>query len=149
MRYIRSRVIRQYIRAAVLLSAIMGLLWLFGGQETCYFKGFFGIPCPGCGLTRAYLSFFTGDFSAAFFYHPLFWTIPAVILPVLFRRNTLFGTIYDSNYFWITVIIMFLGVYLVRLVLFFPETPPMDFNSKAILIKLFHYLSDFLIRHFP
>lgn len=30
-----------------------------------------GIPCPGCGMTRATLSALHGDFATAFRYHPL------------------------------------------------------------------------------
>lgn len=38
----------------------------------CVFKFLFGLPCPGCGLTRANLLFFTGNFYEAFLMHPLF-----------------------------------------------------------------------------
>jgi len=31
----------------------------------------FGIPCPGCGLTRATLALLRGDFHAALHFHPL------------------------------------------------------------------------------
>jgi hypothetical protein len=47
------------------------------------------IPCPGCGMTRAFLSFFTLDIGKAFYYHPLFPLIlaAAIILAVsLFRH---------------------------------------------------------------
>lgn len=37
----------------------------------------FGIPCPGCGMTRAFISLLKFDISQAFYYHPLF---PVVIV---------------------------------------------------------------------
>jgi hypothetical protein len=37
----------------------------------CPTAAIFGIPCPGCGLTRATLALFRGDFSTALHFHPL------------------------------------------------------------------------------
>lgn len=42
----------------------------------CVFQWLFGVPCPGCGMTRAWLSVLRGQLTAAFAYHPLFWTVP-------------------------------------------------------------------------
>lgn len=39
--------------------------------DKCPTKLAFGVPCPGCGLTRACLALFTGQFSESLFYHPL------------------------------------------------------------------------------
>ena len=36
----------------------------------CPFKALTGIPCPGCGMTRAMLSLTKGDFRGAFGYNP-------------------------------------------------------------------------------
>ncbi|MCU0961961.1 MAG: DUF2752 domain-containing protein [Pirellulaceae bacterium] len=37
---------------------------------TCRFRQFTGVPCPGCGLTRAFISLAHGRLSAAWSYHP-------------------------------------------------------------------------------
>jgi len=37
----------------------------------CPMASSFGIPCPGCGLTRATLALLHGDVRAALHYHPL------------------------------------------------------------------------------
>lgn len=42
----------------------------------CVFQRLFGVPCPGCGMTRAWLSVFRGQLTAAFAHHPLFRTVP-------------------------------------------------------------------------
>lgn len=44
----------------------------------CIFRFLTGIPCPGCGLTRAYTALLHLDLSAAFSFHPLFWAVPLV-----------------------------------------------------------------------
>ena len=49
----------------VLVTAFAGL-FLFLIDVGCPFRFFFGISCPGCGMTRAWLAFFTGDVARAF-----------------------------------------------------------------------------------
>ena len=55
--------------------AVIGILVLL---YHCPFRYFFGVACPGCGMTRALLSALRFDFAAAFSYHPL-WPF---LLPV-------------------------------------------------------------------
>lgn len=47
----------------------------------CPFRYFLGIPCPGCGMTRALLALLRLDIEGAFYYHPLF---PAAILAAVY-----------------------------------------------------------------
>lgn len=45
----------------------------------CVFKLVTGLSCPGCGMTRAWLSALRLDLPAALAYHPLFWVAPVAI----------------------------------------------------------------------
>jgi len=54
---------------AALLSALAIALWM--EVPLCPLAGSFGIPCPGCGLTRATLALLRGDLHAALHFHPL------------------------------------------------------------------------------
>ncbi len=40
------------------------------GIPVCWFQALSGLPCPGCGLTRAFSSLLHGQVQAAFAYHP-------------------------------------------------------------------------------
>ena len=53
----------------------------------CPIKAVTGVSCAGCGMTRAWLAALSGDLSAAFAYHPLFWVVPLAALVFLFRRR--------------------------------------------------------------
>lgn len=61
------------------LAAVYFVLSLFE-IPTCPSKIFLGISCPGCGLSRAFMSVFRFDFAAAFEFNPL-W--PLVIVTVI------------------------------------------------------------------
>lgn len=46
----------------------------------CLFTCALGIPCPGCGMTRALLAALRLDLAAAFALHPMFWSVPLLYL---------------------------------------------------------------------
>jgi hypothetical protein len=72
IRYLFSFLIIAVLAAAVFLSLQWG----------CPLLNITGIPCPGCGMTRAFLAFFRLDLKGAFHYHPMFLMLLA--LPALF-----------------------------------------------------------------
>ena len=45
------------------------------GFPLCPMAGVLGIPCPGCGLTRATLALLRGDFRSALSLHPLVFVL--------------------------------------------------------------------------
>ena len=63
--------------AAVLVAAADRLGYV------CPFRALTGLPCPGCGMTRAWISLLHGDLSAAFRFHPLFWAVPVLLVFLL------------------------------------------------------------------
>ena len=50
----------------------------------CIFLRFLNFPCPGCGMTRAWLSVFSLDLASAFRLHFMFWSAPVLYLYFLF-----------------------------------------------------------------
>ncbi|MCI9485107.1 MAG: DUF2752 domain-containing protein [Clostridiaceae bacterium] len=67
----------------VVIPLLLALLCLWG----CPFYRLFGIRCPGCGLTRAWLCFLRGDWACALGYHRLFLPAPLFIL-LFIHKNT-------------------------------------------------------------
>ena len=60
------------VGVALLIAAVCG----------CPVYRFFGVSCPCCGVTRAWICLFQGDVSGAFHYHGLFPVLP--LLAVLY-----------------------------------------------------------------
>ena len=69
----------------------------------CPIRWFTGISCPGCGMSRAFISLLRLDFAAAFRYHPM---IGSEKTP---RRRKL------KKFFLAVVIIMFFFVWIFRI----------------------------------
>lgn len=110
------------------------IIKLLGLETNCYFKAFFGIPCPGCGLTRAYLALLKGNILGAFYWHPLF-LVPLIAIMYIFNsriRRNIAGT-----KFWTVIAVIFIATWMIRMVLLFPNKEPMVFYKKAILPSLF------------
>lgn len=120
---------------------ILGMLLLVGVLVIvldigCVFRHVTGFPCPGCGTTRACIAFLQGHVVDAFYWHPLFWlTVPLVIVCV-FTNGKLARSDKINHGIWLTLALMYLTVYVVRMILLFPDTPPMDYNENAIGYQL-------------
>jgi hypothetical protein len=77
--------------AVALGAAAVGAAWLKLGLATppCLLARFAGLPCPGCGATRAARALLAGDFAAAWSTHPLFVAaLAAAILAAIYAAAT-------------------------------------------------------------
>lgn len=63
------------------------ILIIVSGYYICPFKYVFGIDCPGCGMTRAFVSCLQFDFAAAFKHHPLFLILGIETIYVVFHKQ--------------------------------------------------------------
>ncbi|MGK4566332.1 DUF2752 domain-containing protein [Flavobacterium sp. 3HN19-14] len=66
------------IAGAVITLAVPFFLMLFNhdnhletAQSLCPFKMLTGFPCPGCGITKSMVYFYSGDLSKSLHYHVL------------------------------------------------------------------------------
>ena len=98
-----------------------------------------GLPCPGCGLTRAGVYFFTGRFSQSLEVHPLF--IPVFLLALCAAICKLFFPDKLKRFYIPAVILAFclFAVYLVRMKYLFPHYPPMTPNKDFVLRKIIYF----------
>ncbi len=70
------------------LLMLAAALWM--GLATCPLRVTTGVPCPGCGLTRAVMALASGDLAGALHWHPLVFLL-APILVFTIGRAMLIG----------------------------------------------------------
>lgn len=81
-----------YGMALLLLAVLLGAAVL-SGRTLCPVARIFGIPCPGCGMTRALGCLLTGNFKEAWQWNPAVyplavWTVWFLAERYLFDRCT-------------------------------------------------------------
>jgi hypothetical protein len=64
------------------VGALVPLAWLTAGPSFCPLKAMTGLPCPGCGMTRATVALLHGDLATSFHFHPLAGPMVAAMLVV-------------------------------------------------------------------
>ena len=105
------------------LAAFGGILWLWYFFDLpCVPRTLTGIPCPTCGLTRAWLAAFHLQFGVAFRHYPMFWSIPVLVFFYLYDgkpfpgaqlNGWILGTILAGIFLiWLARLFGFLGILL-------------------------------------
>ncbi|MCH5326526.1 MAG: DUF2752 domain-containing protein [Duncaniella sp.] len=85
----------------LLLGILIPILVLYGTFPwECPIYHFFGIHCPGCGITRALICLFKGDFTEAFQYNPHIYLL--VFGFSAFMCLFISDKVKGSNYLWHT-----------------------------------------------
>ena len=105
--------LKKLIVPSLLIAAFYLVLHII--EVGCPFKFITGISCPGCGMTRAAASLLQLDFSAAFYYHPLFPLVFVMAGLFLLRNFEKIGKKpYDNAI--ITICIVFIAVWVLRMI---------------------------------
>ena len=73
-------------------------------KQQCIFIRLFNIPCPGCGMTRAFTSLLNFDILGAFGHHLMFWSVPILYLYFWFD-----GHIFKKNIDTVIISTIFVG----------------------------------------
>jgi len=117
----------------VAVVLLWGALFLLT-DALCLFQAFTGLPCPGCGSTRAAVALLQGRFALAFSMHPLIPLSLAILPYALFRDKLLRGRpeYPAEKYIALCTIALYIAVYIIRMALLFPHTLPMVPQRNAV-----------------
>lgn len=107
-------------------------------EPNCLVKHTFGIPCPGCGMTRGLLHLGILDFKGAFMYHPFSFLMPLIVVVFLFKGLPHIHKLYVSKSFWGVMITLYVTIYIARMVLYYPDNIPMDHYHGSFIDSLLH-----------
>ncbi|MDR2546904.1 MAG: DUF2752 domain-containing protein [Lachnospiraceae bacterium] len=115
-------------------------------SATCPFYQLLGVPCAGCGMSRAVRFLLTAQFARAFFMNPLVFVIALFIIYCLFFRYGL-GKPVPGFTVGITILaVSLLVLYVVRMYLYFPNRVPYVFNYDNLMEKIVPGYRDFIRR---
>ena len=109
----------ELIRRAFSCIGVLFIAWfaLYLLDIGCVFRLMTGIPCPGCGMTRAWLAALRLDFAAAFAYHPLFWVVPTTFVLAFVREEVASSKLKRGiDIVVIVLCVLVVAVWIVRLV---------------------------------
>lgn len=105
------------LRTLVLGGIAFVLLVLVLLDTPCVIKKLTGLPCPTCGMSRAWLSVFRLDIMAAFQYHPMFWGLPVLGLLYVLEGFPFPGE-RCTKVLYVLMLLGFAGTYILKLASF-------------------------------
>lgn len=130
LRIFKDFIFKYYIM--IIIIGIYILLSIIFHFTSCISKLLIGIPCPGCGITRAFLCLIKFDFKGVVYYNPLIFIVPIICWIIIFKERPIINKIYKSRLFWILIMSLILIVYIIRFIYIFPNSP-MEYYENNLL----------------
>lgn len=130
-RILRADILKYRMLIAAFLFFCIGAGVLF--HKICIFRITTGYPCPGCGITRAFQLFFLLRWKEAFQMNPMIFVWLPLIAYAAFKRYFRGHKVTHFTALFISAGLLSLLVYLLRMIILYPDTPPMTYDSNNIL----------------
>ena len=128
----------KYYSIPIILLVIYSIFAVYFKFDGCISKLIFGLPCPGCGLSRAGISLLMLDFSKAWHYNPIIFLIPFMLLLLIFKDVEWVNKIFKKKILWIIILILIISCYIVRMIMYFPDHDVLCLNYNSLLFKIFN-----------
>lgn len=113
-KYVIKAITKHILYIFLLFIIFLALYFL---KIPCFFRFFTGIPCPSCGMTRAFSALLKFNFRESFSYHPLL--IPALFTTFIAIHKDVpqfkFNKKFCDIFIWAFIVIFFV-VYIFRLI---------------------------------
>jgi hypothetical protein len=126
---------KEYSPAAVVFVLYYFVVHILLGRAFCPLLNTTGIPCAGCGLTRAFLFLLTGQIRRAVYINPMAFPILLFGLYCGYFRY-IRGT--EIKGFWVLLSLLLSAMllfYAVRMYLYFPDRVPYVYNRDNLLAE--------------
>ena len=126
--------IKEYGMAGIIFVIYYLLVHLFRAAF-CPFLNMTGIPCAGCGMTRAFLFVLRGEFARAAYINPMVYVLIGFVLYCGYFRYLKGTKIKGFRYVFGSLVVMMLIFYVVRMYLYFPDRIPYTYMRENVLAK--------------
>ena len=105
---------------------------------------FTGLPCAGCGMTRAIFFLLTGQFERSWRLNPMALPVLLFLAYCVVMRYFLGRKIKGTKIFCVILCICMLAVYAYRMHTIFPNRPPYVYTAGNFLEKYFPVYGEIL-----
>lgn len=130
--------IREYGIAVLIFALYVPVSnFLFGA--ICPLVAFCGIPCPGCGVSRAAACLLTGRWQQAWRYNPTIFPMALAALYFGWNRYLLGRKARGMTAVLIGLTALLIAVYGVRMYLYFPGREPYVYRADNLLMRFLAY----------
>ncbi len=136
------RIMKDIIFFRWLIIVVLAVFVLFFAlfHKNCIFSLLIGYPCPGCGLSRAFLCVVTFHFKEAFFYNPSIYLAAVIAIYFCICRYVL-----DTRPKYLTPMCIAAGVisiiiYIIRMYYMYPDIAPMTYYENNLLKNILNRL---------
>lgn len=119
----------------IVLYLIYALIMIIFKLESCPVKLLIGLPCPGCGMTRAVICLLKLDFKGSFRYNALWLILLFIVVVAILKKYGIFKKLYYSRVFWMVIGATILTYYILRLIYVYPNEP-MDYYYFNLLNRM-------------
>ncbi len=107
-----------------------------------------GLPCPGCGMTRAAFLALTGNWALATRYNPAVWMWLALGIYFAWNRYGKGRKAAGLMYLMGGAALVMLAIYFYRMAVCFPGEAPMVFREENLLGKIVPFYNEVLRKLF-
>lgn len=97
-----------------------------------------GLPCPGCGMTRAVIAILRFDFAKAFELNPVSFPIVLFVIAFFFFRYFIGKTPKVFKVFFAILGVMLFLRYLYGMIKWYPNRIPYVYSKKSLFYLITH-----------
>lgn len=98
---------------------------------------FCGVPCPGCGVSRAAVCFLTGRWQLAWQMNPVIFPIALAAAYFCTMRYLLGRKVKGLKVLLAVIMVLLILVYCIRMYLYFPDREPYVYRESNVLARIF------------
>lgn len=124
------------IKWALLILAVYGPITHAFFDVFCPLRAFCGLPCPGCGMSRAAFYIFQWDFETAFNLNPAIYLWIPYIIFILWNRYVIKKHHKAAWSLCIIICILTIVNYVILMVSRFPYIEPCVYHPNNLLARL-------------
>lgn len=124
-------IIKKYHVSLILLL----IYYILSNQFFGYFcpsQVIFGLPCPACGMSRAFMALLAFDIRKSFYYHPMVFFVVPLLAVYFYYKIKKPEKVKKLFYPALIIILLSFVLFAVRL-LNAPGQEPLEFNRHNIL----------------